>query len=132
VALGLESTFCQSELDRLRNALQQERKHVVGLQEKIRNMQSITPTPQLLEGLNQKIKDPLSSIAENAQFLLSSFSARQKGKSCRVGKSFNQEFKRGLKEIRNEVNQITRVTEKLLKGRASWQAERPLLTKNQS
>lgn len=132
VALSLERMFCESELERLRNALQQERKHAVGLQEKIRNMQSITPTPQLLEGLNQRIKDPLSSIAENAQFLLGSFSTKQKGKSCRVGKSFNHEFKRGLKEIRNEVNQITRVTEKLLKGRTSWQAERPLLTKNQS
>ncbi len=131
VALSLERMFCQSEMERLRNTLQQERKHAVGLQEKIRNMQSITPTPQLLEGLNQKIKAPLSSIAENAQFLLSSFSTRQKAKSCRVGKSFNHEFKRGLKEIRNEVNQITRVTEKLLKQRATWQTGRTGLSKNQ-
>jgi transcriptional regulator with GAF, ATPase, and Fis domain len=120
VALSLERMFYHSELERLQNDLQEDRKHVALLEEKIRRMESIIPTPQLLEGLNEKIRTPLSSIAENAQFLLNSFSTKRKEKTQQSIKSFNHEFKRGLKEIKNEVTQITRTTEKFLKRRTVW------------
>jgi K+-sensing histidine kinase KdpD len=120
VALSLERMFLHSELERLEGELQQEREQNVQLQDKVRQMESMIPTPQLLEGLNQKIRTPLASIAENAQFLLDSFPTRQKEKSPRASKSFNQEFKRGLKLIKSEVNQITRTTEKMLKRRLVW------------
>ena len=120
VALSLERTFTHSELERLQGELQGEREQAARLEEKIRRMENIIPTPQLLEGLNQKIKTPLLSIAENAQFLLDSFPTRQKEKSPRSSRSLTQEFKRGLKVIKNEVSQITRTTEKMLKRRVGW------------
>jgi transcriptional regulator with GAF, ATPase, and Fis domain len=120
VALSLERMFLHSELERLEGEFQQEREQNVQLQDKVRQMESLIPTTQLLEGLNQKIKTPLASIAENAQFLLDSFPTRQREKSPRASKSFNQEFKRGLKLIKSEVNQITRTTEKMLKRRPVW------------
>jgi transcriptional regulator with GAF, ATPase, and Fis domain len=120
VALGLERAFYHSELERLEEELRQERGQAIQLQDRIKRMESLMPTPQLLEGLSQKIKTPLSSIAENAQFLLNSFSARQKDKSRRSGSGLHPEFKRGLKEIKNEVAQIARVTEKTLRRRTAW------------
>ncbi|MCK4403943.1 MAG: GAF domain-containing protein [candidate division Zixibacteria bacterium] len=120
VTLSLERMFYHSELERLQKDLQQAREHSRQLEEKITRMESMIPTPQLLESLNSKIKTPLSSIAENAQFLLNSFSTRQEGKSSRTGKSSDLEFKRGLKQIKNEVNQITRTTERLLKRNFIW------------
>ena len=115
VTLSLERMFYHSELERLQKDLQQAREHSNQLEEKIIRMESMIPTPQLLENLNLKIKTPLSSIAENAQFLLDSFSPRRDEKSHRVSKNLDLEFKRGLKQIKNEVNQITRATERLLK-----------------
>ena len=112
VALSLERTFYHSEIERLREELKLAEERSRELQER---MESITPTPQLLESLNRKIKTPLSSIAQNAQFLLDSFSLQHDKKSQRTSKKPDLEFKRGLKEIRNEVNQITKATEKLLK-----------------
>jgi len=115
VALGLERMYYHSELENLQKELQQAREHSGELEEKITRLESLIPTPQLLENLNQKIKTPLSNIAENAQFLLNSFSPRRDDKSPRVRKSFNPEFKRGLKQIKNEVNQITKATERMLR-----------------
>jgi hypothetical protein len=83
-------------------------------------MEVMTPTPQLLESLKERINSPLSNIAENAQFLLDSFSPRQEQKLRRHGKSRDVEFKRGLKAIKSEINQITRTTERLLKKSADW------------
>jgi transcriptional regulator with GAF, ATPase, and Fis domain len=115
VTLSLERMFYHSELEGLRKDLQQAREHSKQLEEKIIRMESMIPTPQLLENLNSKIKTPLFSIAENAQFLLDSFSPRQDQKACRLSKNLDLEFKRGLKQIKNEVNQITRATERLLR-----------------
>jgi transcriptional regulator with GAF, ATPase, and Fis domain len=120
VTLSLERMFYYSELEKLQKELQHSREQTRELQEKISRMESMIPTPQLLESLNQKIKPPLSSIAENAQFLLNSFSPRQEEKPRRSSKSFNLEFKRGLKQIKSEVNQITRATERLLKRNSVW------------
>ena len=115
VTLSLERMFYHSELEGLRKDLQQAREHSKQLEEKIIRMESMIPTPQLLENLNSKIKTPLFSIAENAQFLLDSFSPRQDQKASRLSKNLDLEFKRGLKQIKNEVNQITRATERLLR-----------------
>ena len=115
VTLSLERMFYHSELEKLGEELQHARQCSKQLEEKITRMESMIPTSQLLENLNRKIKTPLSSIAENAQFLLNGFSPRQDEKSHRARKSFDLEFKRGLKQIKNEVNQITKATEKLLK-----------------
>jgi signal transduction histidine kinase len=120
VALSLERAFCHSEVERLEEELQQERGQAIQLQDRIKRMESLMPTPQLLQGLSQKIKTPLSSIAENAQFLLNSFSTKQKDKPRQSGRGLHPEFRRGLKEIKNEVAQIVRVTEKALKRRNAW------------
>ncbi len=115
VTLSLERMFYHSEQERLQEEIFQAREHSRELEEKITRMNSIIPTPQLLESLNQKIKTPLFSIAENASFLLNSFSPRQEAKPLRSSKKSDVEFKRGLKQIKNEVNQITKATERLLK-----------------
>jgi len=116
VTLSLERMFYYSETERLNQELQQAREIITQLQLQINQMESMVPTPQLLENLNEKIKSPLSSIIENAEFLLNSFSSRHDDQpSPQLKKEFNFQFKRGLKEIKNEVNQINRVTEKLLK-----------------
>lgn len=120
VALSLERMFYHSEQEGLQKDLQQAREYSKQLEEEITRMKSIIPTPQLLESLNQRIKTPLSSIAENAQFLLSSFSSRQEDKPRRLSKRTDVEFKRGLKQIKNEVNQITKTTERLLKRNVIW------------
>jgi transcriptional regulator with GAF, ATPase, and Fis domain len=120
VALSLERMFLHSELKRLEDEFKKEREQNLQLHDKVRQMENLIPTPQLLEGLNQKIKTPLDSITENAQFLLDSFPNRQKEKSPRADRRFSQEFKRGLKLIKSEANQITRTTEKMLKRRALW------------
>jgi transcriptional regulator with GAF, ATPase, and Fis domain len=120
VALSLERMFSRLELERLEKELRHEREQTAQLKEKLRHVESIIPTSRLLEGLNEKIRTPLSTIAENAQFLLNNLSTRQKEKSRQSGKSFNHEFKRSLKEIKTEVNQVARTTEKLLKRSATW------------
>jgi transcriptional regulator with GAF, ATPase, and Fis domain len=115
VALCLERTFYHSEVDRLESELQQAREYSAKLKEEITRMEGMIPTSQLLENLNEKITAPLGSVAENARFLLENFPTRQEQKSRKPGKDRDLKFKRGLREIRNEVSQITRATEKLLK-----------------
>jgi signal transduction protein with GAF and PtsI domain len=116
VTLSLERMSYHSKTEKLESELGQAREHATQLQMKISQMESVIPTPQLLENLNEKIKTPLCSIAENAEFLLNSFSLRQSEKSFpQSKKDFNLHFKRGLREIKSEVNQITQATEKLLK-----------------
>jgi len=116
VTLSLERMFYYSETEKLTQELKQTRDLIPQFQLKINQMESMVPTPQLLENLNEKIKTPLSSIVENAEFLLNSFASRHDDQpSPHLKKEFNFQFKRGLKEIKNEVNQINRVTEKLLK-----------------
>lgn len=130
VTLSLERMSYHSKTEKLESELEQAREHATQLQMKISQMESVVPTPQLLENLNEKIKTPLSSIAENAEFLLNSFSLRLSEKSfSQSKKDFNLHFKRGLREIKSEVNQITQATEKLLKrsfthDTKSWETER--------
>jgi transcriptional regulator with GAF, ATPase, and Fis domain len=116
VTLGLERMFYHAEKERLKTELNQTKEHLRELQGKITWMESVIPTPQLLENLNERIKAPLSIIVGNAESLLNSFSSRQEDKLSRQSKKgLNLDFKRGLREIKNEVNQITKATEKLLK-----------------
>ncbi|MGB8657274.1 MAG: GAF domain-containing protein [Candidatus Zixiibacteriota bacterium] len=116
VTLSLERMVYHSEVRRLNKDLEQAREHTQELQEKISQMERTITTPQLLEELNQKIRNPLSTIVENAEFLLSSFSPGQDDKSAQqFKKSFNLQFKRGLKEIKNEVYQISKATDRVLK-----------------
>jgi transcriptional regulator with GAF, ATPase, and Fis domain len=116
VTLSLERMSYRSRTVKLESELEQVREHAQQLQTKITQMESMIPTPQLLENLSEKIKTPLSSIVENAEFLLNCFSPRQSEQSFpQSKKDFNIHFKRGLRQIKSEVNQITQATEKLLK-----------------
>ncbi len=116
VTMSLERMFYYSEIEKLNQELRHTRDLIPQFQLKINQMESMVPTPQLLENLNEKIKTPLSSIVENAEFLLNSFASRSDDPpSLQMKKEFNLQFKRGLREIKNEVNQINRITEKLLK-----------------
>ncbi|UCB51788.1 MAG: GAF domain-containing protein [Candidatus Zixiibacteriota bacterium] len=115
MALCLERMFYHSEVERLESELEQTRECSAKLQEEIARVEGTIPTSELLENLKEKVTAPLGSVAENARFLLESFSTRQDQKSLKSGKSRDLKFKRGLREIKNEVNQITRATEKLLR-----------------
>ncbi|MGB7062436.1 MAG: GAF domain-containing protein [Candidatus Zixiibacteriota bacterium] len=115
IALSLERMFYHSEVDRLESELQQARECSAKLQEEIRRMEGMIPTSQLLENLKEKITAPLGTVAENAQFLLESFSTRPGQESHKSGRSRDLKFKHGLREIKNEVSQISRATDKLLK-----------------
>lgn len=115
VTLGLERMFYHSKLEKLQRDFQQGQEYTKELEEKITRIESAIPTSQLLENLNRKIKNPLSSIFENAEFLLNSFSTRQENKTRRLSKKSDIQFKRGLKQIKSEVSQITRATDGLLK-----------------
>ncbi len=116
VTLCLERMFYHKENERLQKELDLIRAEVGKLEEKISQMHTIIPTHQLLENLNEKIKTPLANIAENTEFLLNSFSPRSEGRPAQpTQKEFNLQFKRGLREIKSEVNLITKATEKLLK-----------------
>ncbi len=116
VTLSLERMFYHSEAKRLENELNQTKEQNRELVEKIGRLQTAIPTNQFLENLNEKIKTPLSSIGGNAEFLLNSFSSHSPDKSTSCSqKEINAQFKRGLREIKSEVNQITKVTEKLFR-----------------
>ena len=115
VALSLERMFYHSEADRLEGELRRAKEHSIRLEEEITRIEGTIPTSQLLENLDEKITAPLASVAENARFLLDSFSTRQDQKPRKSSQSRDPKLKRGLREIKNEVNQITRATEKLLK-----------------
>lgn len=116
ITLSLERTFNLLEKERLTRELKQAFAHVQQLQEKLIQMEREIPTPKLLENLKGKIKAPLLCIEENAEFLLNCFSPKPNNKSSpQLRKNFNLQFKRGLKEIKNEANVIAKATEKLLK-----------------
>lgn len=114
VSLCLERMHYYSELERLGDELRQARECAAELQDEISRLRSKVPTPQLLESLKQKVEAPVSGIAENAQFLLDSLSVRREERTGRSSKKPGPEFKRSLRRIRNEANQITRATERLL------------------
>lgn len=121
ITLNMERMFYHSETEKLKRELDQTKEEISRLEEKISRMQTIIPTPQLLENLNEKIQTPLASIAENAEFLLNSFSAHPNEKSTPHNKKeLNIRFKRGLKEIRSDISQITKVTEKILRRGNAW------------
>jgi signal transduction histidine kinase len=112
----LERMFYYSETQRQERELSQAKEENRELLEKIHQLQTAIPTNQFLENLNEKIKTPLSSIAGNAEFMLNSFAPHPANKATLQNhKGINAQFRRGLREIKNEVNQITRVTEKLLR-----------------
>ena len=115
VALCLERAFYHSEVERLEGELAQARERSAELEEDIARVEQEIPTSQLLENMKQKITTPLGSVAENARFLLESFSTRQNQKSPKPNQRRDLKLRRGLREIKNEVNQITRATEKLLR-----------------
>ena len=115
VALCLERAFYHSEVKRLEGELEEAKERSAELEEDVARLEREIPTSQLLENVKQKITTPLGSVSENARFLLESFSTRQGQKSPKSAKRREVEFKRGLREIKNEVSQITRATEKLLR-----------------
>ena len=115
VALCLERAFYHSEVKRLEGELEEAKERSAELEEDVARLEREIPTSQLLENVKQKITTPLGSVSENARFLLESFSTRQGQKSPKLAKRREVEFKRGLREIKNEVSQITRATEKLLR-----------------
>lgn len=115
IALGIERMFYHSEMEKRQKELEETKSYLRELQnELLKNEKRVFPS-QLLGHLDRKIKSPLSAIAENAQFLLKSMSSKDKQKSTRSIKSFDRKFKRRLREITTEANQISKTTEKLLK-----------------
>jgi transcriptional regulator with GAF, ATPase, and Fis domain len=116
VTLSLERMFYHAENARLEIELSQAREENRELSEKISRVEAAIPTHQFLENLNEKIKTPLGCITENAEFMLNSFSPHPADKSALHGqRELAAQFKRGLREIKSEVNQITKVTEKLMR-----------------
>ncbi len=115
ISLNLERLHYHSELEKLRAEMDNARERTAQLEEEIGQLRSMIPTSQLLESLNQKIKSPLAGIADNAQFLLETFSGRQEDKKGRSKGKTTLDFKKGLRQIRNEAHQVTRATEKLLR-----------------
>jgi transcriptional regulator with GAF, ATPase, and Fis domain len=115
IALGLERMFYYSEMEKREKELEETKSYLKELQNELLKNESKVPFSQLLGRLDQKIKNPLSAIAENAQFLLKSMTSRNEQKSAHSIKRFDQKLKRTLREITTDVNQITKATEKLLK-----------------
>jgi transcriptional regulator with GAF, ATPase, and Fis domain len=115
ISLSLERMHSQCELEKLRSEIKEGREHSSQLEEEVAGLRRMIPSSQLLESLNQKIKSPLAEIADNAQFLLATFSPRQEDKKGRSKGRTAFDFKRGLRQIRNEAHQVTRTTERLLR-----------------
>jgi transcriptional regulator with GAF, ATPase, and Fis domain len=118
IALGLERMFYYSELEKRGKELEETKSCLKELENELLKSKNRIPFSQLLGRLDQKIKNPLSAIAENAQFLLKSMSSKDKQKSPDSIKKVDQKFKRRLRVITTEANQITKATEKLLKMNA--------------
>ena len=118
IALGLERMFYYSEMEKRGKELEETKSCLRELESELLKSKSRTSFSQLLGHLDQKIKNPLSAIAENAQFLLKSISSKDKQKSPDSIKRVDHKFKRRLREITVEANQITKATEKLLKMNA--------------
>jgi len=118
IALGLERMFYYSEMEKRGKELEETKSYLRELENELLKSKSRTPFSQLLGRLDQKIKNPISTIAENAQFLLKSISSKDEQKSPDLMKKVDHKFKRKLREITTEANQITKATEKLLKMNA--------------
>jgi signal transduction histidine kinase len=120
ITLNMERRFYFKETERLKRELNQAREEIKQLEVRVNQMQTVVPTAQLLENLNEKIRTPLDSITENAEFLLKGITTHPDDKSTlHSKKELSVQFRKGLKEIRNDVNQITKATEKILrKGNA--------------
>jgi transcriptional regulator with GAF, ATPase, and Fis domain len=114
IGLSLERKHCFSLLEGLHSELEQVKERSSMLDEEISRLKSKMPTSQLLENLSQRIKSPLTEIAQNAQFLLDTFSSRQDNIKGHTKKGAVPDFKRGLRQIRNEAHQVTKATERLL------------------
>ena len=115
IALGLERMFYYSEMEKRQKESEETKFYLRELQNELLKSERRVSLSQLLGHLDRKIKSPLSAIAENAQFLLKSISSKNEQKSIRSIKNFDQRFKRRLREITTEANQISKTTEKLLK-----------------
>jgi hypothetical protein len=118
IALGLERMFYYSKMEKRQKELEETKSYLKELQDELLKSEKRIPLPQLLGHLDQKIKNPLSAIAENAQFLLKSISSRDEQEPSHSIKRFDQKFKRRLREITTGANQISKVTEKLLRMKA--------------
>jgi transcriptional regulator with GAF, ATPase, and Fis domain len=118
ISLGLERMFYYSEIEKRQKELKETKSYLKELQNELLKSERRVPLSQLLGHLDRKIKSPLSAIAENAQFLLKSISSKNEQKSIRSIKGLDQKLKRRLREITTEANQISKVTEKLLKMNA--------------
>ena len=116
IALGLERMFYHSEMEKRQKELEETKSYLRELQNEL--FEKRIPLSQLLGHLDRKIRSPLSAIAENAHFLLKSISSQNEQKSTPSIKGFDQKFKRRLREITAEANQISKATEKLLKMNA--------------
>ncbi len=115
IALGLERMFYHSEMEKRQMELEETKSYLRELQNELLKR---VPLSGLLGHWDRKIKSPLSAIAENAQFLLKSMSSKNQQKTAQSKKSFDQKFKRRLREITSEANQISKTAEKLLKMNA--------------
>jgi GAF domain-containing protein len=114
ISLSLERKHYYSLVQGLQSEVERIKERSSQLEEEISRLKSRIPTPQILENLNQRIKSPLAEIAQNAQFLLDTFSSRQENAKGHVQKRRTLDFKRGLRQIRNEAHQVTKATERLL------------------
>jgi transcriptional regulator with GAF, ATPase, and Fis domain len=115
IALGLERMFYHSEIERKQKELEETKSHLREIQDELLRSEKKATLSQILGHLDQKIRSPLSGIAENAQFLLNSISSQKVQKSAPSVKDLNQKFRKRLREITSEANQISKATEKLLK-----------------
>ena len=118
IALGLERMFCRSEMEKRHKELEKTRSDLRDVENELSRSEKRAALSQVLGHLDLKVKNPLSGIAENAEFLLKSISSKGGPKSAQALKSFNQKFKRRLKEITTEANQISKATDRLLKMNA--------------
>ena len=118
IALGLERMFYYSEMEKRQKESEETKFYLRELQSELLKNEGRVSLSQLLGHLDRKIKSPLSAIAENAQFLLKSISSKNEQKSIGSTKTIDQKFKRRLREITIEANQISKTTEKLLKMNA--------------
>jgi transcriptional regulator with GAF, ATPase, and Fis domain len=116
IALGLERRFYYSEMENKQKELQSTKSYLGELQNELSEKR--VPVSQLLDQLDRKIKSPLSAIAENAQFLLKSISPSKDQRLSHSIKEIDQKFRRRLREITTEANQISKATERLLKMNA--------------
>jgi transcriptional regulator with GAF, ATPase, and Fis domain len=115
ISLSLERMHYHRQVERLETEIRQAREHSSQQEEELVRLRRMIPSSQLLENLNEKIKSPLAEIADNAQFLLQTFAPRGENRKGGSKPKAAFDFKRGLRQIRNEAHQVTRTTERLLR-----------------